>query len=105
MTSLPTLTEFADLLEVVRTAPHDATTLEGQLAESSILVAYVRAKARSEGLDEQRAVVAAFYALRTAHGEDAAVDALARVGVDAYDVLGTVEQADRADAEYDREGP
>lgn len=105
MTALPTLAEFADLLEVVRTAPYDRTTLEGQLAETAIIVAYVRAKARADGFDEQRSLVAAFHVVREAHGEDAAVDALARVGVDAYDVLGTVEQADRADEEYDREGP
>jgi hypothetical protein len=104
VTALPSLADFATHLEVVRSVPHDKTTLEGQVAETALLIAYAQAKARAEGLDEQSAIVAAFHALRTAHGEDAAVDALARVGVDAYRVLSDVEEADRSDAEYDREG-
>lgn len=96
MSALPTVTQYAEQLAAYRKA---STPLELRMAESVVLLSYVRAAARAEGVDESRALVAAFELLRERDGEDAAVDALARVGVDAYAVLDDVEAEDAAEAE------
>lgn len=95
---LPSVTTLGEWLLLLSARPSDVSALERQIAASSVVLAYARAQARAEGLDESRAIVSAFEALRTRDGEAAAVDALARVGVDAYAVLDDVELEDAENA-------
>ena len=95
MSALPSVAEVApwvqSLLDLRRSA------LEHRVAASNLVLAYARAYARACGLDEARAVVVAFETLRSAHGEDSAVESLRAVGIDAWGAIEAVEDEDRRD--------
>ena len=95
MSALPSVSEVApwvqSLLDLRR------SPLEHRVAASNLVLAYARAYARAEGLDESRAVVVAFETLRTAHGEDEAVESLRAVGVDAWDAVEAIEDEEKRD--------
>lgn len=79
-----------------------STDLARRVAASNAVLAYARAYARAEGLDEAHAIVVAFEALREAGGEDTAVASLRAVGVDPWPALRLVEDRER-DAAEERE--
>lgn len=97
MSALPSVSEVApwvqSLLDLRR------TPLEHRVAASNLVLAYARAYARAEGLDEARAIVVAFESLRNAHGEDAAVESLRAVGIDPWESVEAVEEEEKRDAE------
>lgn len=97
MSALPTVTQYAEQLAAYRKA---STPLELRMAELVVLLSYVRAAARAEGLDESRALVSAFELLRERDGEDAARAVAVRVGVD---LDGLLEQQHEDAEQVERE--
>lgn len=75
--------------------------LEHRCAASNLVLAYARAYARAEGLDEAHAIVVAFSALRGPDGaqEVEAVESLRAAGVDVWPALRLVEDRERDAAE------
>lgn len=82
MSALPTVPTFGQWLLLVSARPADVSALERAQAASSILVAYARALARTEGLDEHAAALTALEHVRDAMGEDAARDIATAQGLD-----------------------
>lgn len=101
MSALLSLLEFGKLLETVRRSPHDASAMEGVLAENMLIVSYVRAVARAEGHDETGAVLAALETIRAHNGEAAAESVAKAQGLD-LDGLLEQQSEDAAQAERER---
>lgn len=95
MSALPTVPTFGQWLLLVSARPADVSALERAQAASSILVAYARALARTQGLDEHSAALTALEQVRDAMGEEAARDVATAQGLD---LDGLLEQQ-REDAE------
>lgn len=93
MSALPTVTQFADWLAAARDTA--STTFTQAAAASNLIVAYARAAARTEGLDEHSACLAALEAVRQAQGEAVAYGVAAVQGIDIDDLL----EQEREDAE------
>lgn len=97
MSALPSVAEVApwvqSLLDLRR------SPLEHRVAASNLVLAYARAYARAEGLDEARAIVVAFEALRSTHGEEAAEQSLRAVGIDPWESVDAVEAEEKRDSE------